>query len=142
MYAYIVRRLALIIPTMLGIMIINFVVIQAAPGGPVEQMIAEITGTAVKATARISGDARAGEVTSQNKTSLGARQSANIKYRGSQGLPPELIVQIEKQFGFDKPAYERFIYMMGNYIRFDFGDSFFRDKCGITNARLVRVGKR
>ena len=131
MYAYIVRRLLLIIPTLLGIMIINFAVIQAAPGGPVEQMIAEITGTAVAATARISGDAGAGEVTSQNQTSLGANQLANSKYRGAQGLPPELIAQIEKQFGFDKPVYERFIHMMGSYIRFDFGDSFFRDKAVI-----------
>lgn len=128
MYAYIVRRLALIIPTLLGIMIINFVVIQAAPGGPVEQMIAEITGTAVDATARISGDAGAGEVSGQGQTTLGIESTGSSKYRGAQGLPPELIAQIEKQFGFDKPAPERFLHMMGNYIRLDFGDSFFRDK--------------
>ncbi len=128
MYAYIVRRLALVIPTLLGIMIINFVVIQAAPGGPVEQMIAEITGTAVEATARISGDTGAGEVAMQSETTLGASQTGESKYRGAQGLPPELIAQIERQFGFDKPAHERFLHMMGNYIRFDFGDSFFRDK--------------
>jgi len=129
MYAYIVRRLALIIPTLLGIMIINFVVIQAAPGGPVEQMIAQITGSAVDATARVSGGSGDGETLSslsQPNGEIGT--SGSSKYRGAQGLPPEMIAQIEKQFGFDKPAHERFILMVGNYARFDFGQSFFRDK--------------
>ncbi len=127
MYAYIVRRLALIVPTLLGIMLINFAVIQAAPGGPVEQMIAQITGTAVDATARFSGDSGDAENALAGNQ---ANQSSglNSKYRGAQGLPPEMIAQIEKQFGFDKPAHERFLLMIGNYVRFDFGESFFRGK--------------
>ncbi len=128
MYAYIIRRLFLVIPTLFGIMVINFIVIQAAPGGPVEQMIAQITGTAVEATARLSGSMSGGETA--GTPSPGARKStfsANSKYRGAQGLPPDLIDQIEKQFGFDKPMHKRFWLMMGNYVRFDFGQSFFRD---------------
>ncbi len=131
MYAYIIRRLLLIVPTLFGIMIINFIVIQAAPGGPVEQMIGQITGTAVDATARISGSSSGDETTSSSTGSGNGNSSSGSsesKYRGAQGLPPEMIAQIEKQFGFDKPMHERFWIMMGNYIRFDFGQSFFRDK--------------
>ncbi|WP_135080990.1 microcin C ABC transporter permease YejB [Terasakiella sp. SH-1] len=120
MLAYIIRRLLLIVPTLLGIMVLNFVIIQAAPGGPVEQMLAKIQGEAVDATARVSGTGGS-EVQSSGS---GAQSS---KYRGAQGVPPELIEEIEQQFGFDKPAYERFFIMMGNYIRFDFGNSFYRD---------------
>ena len=124
MYAYILRRLALVPLTLLGIMLVNFVIIQAAPGGPVEQMIAQITGTAVDATARITGGA--------GETALITQQPGNAggspKYRGAQGLPPDLIADIERQFGFDRPAHERFLLMIGNYATFDFGDSFFRDK--------------
>jgi len=105
MLAYIFRRLLLIIPTLFGIMVLNFIIIQAAPGGPVEQMLAQIQGEAVDATARVSGT-NAGEV-------KGAGGSG--KYRGAQGLPPELIKEIEKQFGFDKPAHERFFQMLSNY---------------------------
>ena len=123
MLAYIFRRLLLIIPTLLGIMIINFIIVQAAPGGPVEQMIAQITGTAVQATARVSGGG-GGETAAKPK----ATTNGSSKYRGAQGLPPEMIKEIEKQFGFDKPAHERFIHMIGNYMVFDFGDSFFRDR--------------
>jgi len=130
MYAYIIRRLLLIIPTLLGIMIINFFVIQFVPGGPVEQMLAQITGEGVDATARVGG--QAGQETqnaSQSKTSAGkTADGATHRYRGSQGLPPELIEQIEKQFGLDKPLHERFIIMMGNYLRFDFGNSYFQDR--------------
>ncbi|MBT4889479.1 MAG: microcin C ABC transporter permease YejB [Rhodospirillales bacterium] len=128
MYAYIIRRLALVVPTLFGIMVINFLVIQAAPGGPVEQMIAQITHTGVEATARVSGSMDGGEIS--NLANPGANISAsssNSKYRGAQGLPPEMIAQIEKQFGFDKPIHERFWFMIGNYVRFDFGQSFFRD---------------
>lgn len=128
MYAYIVRRLMLIVPTLLGIMVINFAVIQAAPGGPVEQMIAQITGSAVDATARVSGGSGDGEALSSSQNSGEAGGSISGKYRGAQGLPPDMIAQIEKQFGFDKPAPERFLLMMGNYARFDFGQSFFRDR--------------
>jgi len=129
MYAYILRRLLLIIPTLLGIMIINFVIVQFVPGGPVEQAIAQLTGEAVEATARVGGEAGSEVTTGPDQT---GRQVAGggttSRYRGAQGLPPELIADIERQFGLDKPAHERFVHMMGNYIRFDFGDSFFQDR--------------
>ncbi len=121
MLAYIVRRLALIIPTLLGIMIINFVIIQAAPGGPVEQMIAQLKGRAVDATARISGESSEGGQTNNNSGDSSA-------YRGARGLDPDLIKDIEKQYGFDQPAHVRFVKMIKDYVRFDFGDSFFRDR--------------
>ena len=106
MYAYIVRRLALIIPTLLGIMIINFIVIQAAPGGPVEQMIAQVTGTAVEATARISGGNGDGEISSTVNQSNTSVSSSNSKYRGAQGLPPEMIKLANEKTQQIKSAYE------------------------------------
>jgi len=125
MFAYIVRRLLLIVPTLFAIMVINFAIIQIAPGGPVEQAIAELTGTAVGATARISG-ADAGEVGTAGQFDVTER-AATSKYRGARGLDPELIERLEKEYGFDKPPLERFLHMMGQYVRFDFGTSFFRD---------------
>ena len=123
MGAYILRRLLLMIPTMFGIMAVSFAIIQFAPGGPVEQMIAQLTGTNVDATTRIGGgssDFGAGNQQGGDGSSAG-------KYRGSQGLDPEFIKSLEKQFGFDKPWYTRFGNMMWSYLRFDFGDSYFRD---------------
>ncbi len=130
MLAYIARRLALILPTLLGIMVINFVVVQFAPGGPVEQVIAQVTGTAVDATARISGTAGGGEVSGGAPAPgvLGAAGDAGAKYRGAQGLDPAFIKKIEQQFGFDKPAHERFFLMLGNFARLDFGESYFRSR--------------
>jgi len=129
MYAYILRRLLLIIPTLLGIMIINFVIVQFVPGGPVEQAIAQLTGEAVEATARVGGEAGSEITTGPDQTGRQAVGGGTTsRYRGAQGLPPELIADIERQFGLDKPAHERFVHMMGNYIRFDFGDSFFQDR--------------
>lgn len=125
MTAYIIRRLLLIIPTLFGIILINFLVIQAAPGGPIEQLISRYTGTGVEATARIS---------SSNQTeTLGNRQSASdgglsSKYRGAQGLDPAFLRELEVMYGFDKPAHKRFLKMLGDYIRFDFGESFFRNQ--------------
>ncbi len=127
MLAYIGRRLLLVVPTLLGIMIINFVIVQAAPGGPVEQMLAQVKGTAVDATARISGDG-GDAVASSQESAQGNSQGPSSEYRGSRGLEPELIRDIEKLYGFDKPPFERFLKMMGDYVRFDFGDSFFRDQ--------------
>lgn len=121
MAAYILRRLLLIIPTLLGIMIINFIVIQFAPGGPVEQLIAEMSGNATDATAQFSGQAGDG-------TQSSSLQGGDSKYRGAQGLDPEIIADIEKQFGFDKPLHERFFTMLWDYARFDFGESYFRDQ--------------
>ncbi len=119
MLAYIARRLVLILPTLFGIMVVNFVIVQAAPGGPVELMIARIKGTAVEATARVGS---AGGETS------GQAGAVTAKYRGARGLDPELIRQLEKLYGFDKPAHVRFFQMMRRYAVFDFGQSFFRDR--------------
>jgi microcin C transport system permease protein len=114
MAAYILRRLLLIIPTLLGIIIINFVIIQAAPGGPVEQAIARIEGFK-GATSRIGGGA--------SEAASGSASS----YRGAQGLDPELVKEIEHMYGFDKSAPERLWIMIKNYAHLDFGNSFFRD---------------
>ncbi len=128
MLSYIIRRLFLIVPTLLGIMIVNFIVIQLAPGGPVERVLAEIQGTAVDATARITGN-EGSEVSSGQRQGQSVGDNAvTSKYRGAQGLDPAFIKQLEKQFGFDKPPHERFFAMIGNYLTFDFGKSFFRDK--------------
>ena len=129
MLAYIIRRLLLIIPTLFGIMVINFVVVQFAPGGPVEQIIANLTNPEVSATARFGGSDR-GEVDTGAARGFqsGSGSSGASKYRGAEGLDPEFILELEKQFGFDKPLSERFILMMGNYLRFDFGESYFRDQ--------------
>ncbi|WGD28361.1 microcin C ABC transporter permease YejB [Ancylobacter sp. WKF20] len=124
MLAYIVRRLALMVPTIIGIMLISFAVVQFAPGGPVERVIAEITGQGSSATARISGGGGDFGGMSQGAP---AGDPVSSKYRGAQGLDPAFIKELEKQFGFDKPAYERFGLMMWNYLRFDFGRSYFRD---------------
>lgn len=126
MLAYIVRRLVLLAPTLFGIMVINFLVVQAAPGGPVEQMIARLKGHGVEAAARVSG---AGDrETGRASPARGAGDAASSQYRGARGLPPEIIREIERQFGFDRPAHERFWKMMKSYALLDFGQSFFRDR--------------
>jgi hypothetical protein len=119
MIAYAIRRIALIIPTLFAIMVVNFVIVQAAPGGPVEQMISRLKGSDVSATERVSGG------TGEFKTQAGGNDT---RYRGARGLDPALIKELEKQYGFDKPPVERFWLMMRNYITFDFGNSFFRDR--------------
>lgn len=103
-------------------MAVNFAIIQFCPGGPVERLIAQIKGTAVEATARITKSS-SGEVSQPSSGS-----DYTLKYKGSQGLDPEIIKEIEELYGFDKPALQRFFIMMGNYLRFDFGTSFFRDE--------------
>jgi microcin C transport system permease protein len=125
MTAYIGRRLLLMIPTLFGIMLVSFVIVQFAPGGPVERVIAQVTGSDSGATSRISGSP-GGDIAAGNRSNLGA-EGANSRYRGAQGLDPEFIKSLERQFGFDKPAHERFFLMLSNYIRFDFGKSYFRD---------------
>src|ERR1700730_7029434 len=131
MTAYIIRRILFMVPTLFGIMLVSFAVVQFAPGGPVERVIAQLTG----ATSRISGSA-GGDFGARGQAQ-GASQldAATSKYRGAQGLDPEFIKKLEKQFGFDKPAYERFFIMLGNYLRFDFGQSYFRD---ISVLALIR----
>jgi microcin C transport system permease protein len=122
--AYVIRRLLLMVPTLLAIMVINFVVVQSAPGGPVEQLIAELQGHGVEATARITG--------SGTETAAGERRAAEHTgesgYRGARGLDPAFVAELERLYGFDKPAHERFLQMIGSYLRFDFGESFFRDR--------------
>ncbi len=125
MGAYILRRLLLMIPTLLGILFVSFVVIQFAPGGPVERVIAQLTGEDVSATARVSGGGS--DVIRPGGGPGGALDPVASKYRGAQGLDPEFIKELERQFGFDKPAHERFLLMVWNFVRFDFGKSYFRD---------------
>jgi microcin C transport system permease protein len=127
MGGYILKRLLLMIPTLFGIMLISFAIIQFAPGGPVERVLAQLQGTDVGATARIGGGSGGGEVGGGQAAGAGAAAEGGFKYRGAQGLDPEFIAKLEKQFGFDKPPLERFGLMMWNYIRFDFGESYFRD---------------
>ena len=121
MGAYILRRLLLMIPTMLGIMAISFAVVQFAPGGPVERVIAQLSGQGGDALDRLSGGG--GDMNQGNSFD----SPSGSKYRGAQGLDPEFIASLEKQFGFDKPPLERFGQMLWNYMRFDFGTSYFRD---------------
>ncbi len=124
MTAYIIRRILMMIPTLFGIMVLNFAIVQAAPGGPVEQMVAKLTSmTQGDAMSRISGGGSdfAGKVSTQGN-------AANSLYRGGRGLDPEIIAQITKMYGFDKPPLERFWLMIKSYARFDFGESFFRNE--------------
>lgn len=124
MGAYILRRLLLMVPTLLGIMLVNFVIIQAAPGGPIERIIADIQGRGVEAAARVTGTARSEMATSQGGQAAG---EGGI-YRGARGLDPEFIRELERMYGFDKPAHVRFLEMMQRYLTFDFGESYFRDR--------------
>jgi len=121
MAAYLLRRLLLVIPTLFGIIAINFVVVQFAPGGPVEQMMAELKGKGGGTVERVSGGA-------------GSEVATPGGYRGARGLDPVLVGEINKMFGFDKPAPERFLLMLRDYLTFNFGSSFFR---GETVVRLV-----
>lgn len=123
---YILKRLALIIPTLLGVMLVNFIFINMAPGGPVEQMIARIQGIDSGATARFTGGATGETGPSQSSQTNMTSSGGSSKYRGAQGLDPAFIAELERQFGFDKPMHERFVQMIGNYARFDFGQSYYR----------------
>ena len=122
MASYFLRRLILIIPTLFGIMLLNFIIIQFAPGGPVENTIARLQGIDVGATERVSGGNQDAIDTQNNLI------SSNNKYVGAQGLDPKIIEEIEKMYGFDKPAHIRFFIMIKNYLTFDFGNSFFQDR--------------
>jgi len=123
--AYILRRLLLIIPTLFGIMLINFVIVQFAPGGPVERVLAELQGLEASATSNFTGGGA--EVGGGAQQFTGSSEAINSKYRGAQGLDPEFIKELEAQFGFDQPAHERFFTMIGDYLSFDFGQSYYRD---------------
>src|SRR5262245_51000470 len=127
MAAYIARRILLMIPTMFGIRLVAFLVVQFAPGGPVERVLAQLSGQDTGATSRISGS-QSGDFSGRGQAQGGTQMDATTsKYRGAQGLDPEFIKQLERQFGFDRPAHERFFLMLWNYTRFDFGKSYFRD---------------
>jgi microcin C transport system permease protein len=118
MGSYILRRLLLIIPTLFGIMLVNFALTQFVPGGPVEQAIARIQG---------QGDVFGGFAGGNDDAGVSdLNTGADSQYAGARGLPPEFIKQLEKEFGFDKPPVERFFNMIKNYLRFDFGESYFR----------------
>lgn len=134
MGAYVLRRLLLMIPTLLGIMVLNFALVQFAPGGPVERVIAQLSGTEVGATARIGGGG--GDFGAAGAQAVAAGEGG--KYRGAQGLDPEFIAELERQFGFDKPAHERLVQMLWNYARFDFGESYYRD-IGVLDLILEKM---
>ncbi|MDP3406958.1 microcin C ABC transporter permease YejB [Bosea sp. (in: a-proteobacteria)] len=121
MLSYIARRLALMVPTLFGILLISFVIVQFAPGGPVERVISQLQNPNSGGAADRVGGGSGGDAGAQ------AAGDAGSAYRGAQGLDPAFIKELEKQFGFDKPAHERFLKMLGDYIRFDFGRSYFRD---------------
>src|ERR1700760_91182 len=125
MSAYITRRILLMLPTLLGILFVSFLVVQFAPGGPVDRVIAQLSGADTGGLSRVSGGG--GDFGARATVNAAAADAVNSKYRGAQGLDPAFIKSLEKQFGFDKPAPERFALMVWNYARFDFGRSYFRD---------------
>ena len=115
--SYVVRRLMLIVPTLFGVLLVNFAIIQAAPGGPVDQAISRLQGMDASATAGIGGGSVSNSINHGQQSSFDA----------SRGIDPELLAELNKQFGFDKPAHERFFTMLGDYLTFDFGESFYQD---------------
>src|ERR1700704_586396 len=118
MSSYIARRIFLMFPTLLGILFVSFVVVQFAPGGPVERVIAQLSGADTGGSSRISGSS-GGDFGSRGQ--VGASSDVvGSKYRGAQGLDPGFIKSLEKPVGFDKPAPERFALMLWNFSRFDF----------------------
>ena len=129
MIAYALRRIFLMVPTLFAIMVVNFVIVQAAPGGPVETMIAKLRGNSVSATARVG--AGTGEL-------KGVASGSEFRYRGARGLDPALIAELRKEYGFDKPPLARFLLMMRNYATFDLGNSFFQSRSviGLIKERL------
>src|SRR5215468_1643139 len=131
MTAYLIRRLLLMIPTLFGIMFVSFVIVQFAPGGPIERVIAVLSGADTGAGSRTGGSGS----DFGSRGQLGAGSDISSKYRGAQGLDPEFLKRLEVQFGFDKPAYQRFFIMLRDYALFDFGKSYFRD---VSVLQLIR----
>ncbi|MDN3566505.1 microcin C ABC transporter permease YejB [Paeniroseomonas aquatica] len=124
MGAYLLRRLLLVVPTLVGIILINFAVVQFAPGGPVDQMLAELKGDAGSSLGRISGEGQ-GETRGSPRNENSGNTTA---YRGARGLDPAIVAEIERTFGFDKPWQDRLATMLAGYARFDLGRSLFRDR--------------
>ncbi|WP_286745494.1 microcin C ABC transporter permease YejB [Aquabacterium sp. UBA2148] len=116
MWAYILKRILLMVPTLLGVLLVTFAIIQFVPGGPVEQVMSQLT----------------------SRTSGGERAGADSAYRGRQGVDPAQIEELKKLYGFDKPAHERFIKMVADYARFDLGQSFVhhKDVWGLIQEKL------
>ena len=117
MTRYITRRLLLIFPTLIGIITLNFFIVQLAPGGPVDQMIAQLTGQVAGATSRVAG-----------ATSAPQPIESTTQYAGAVGLDPKLIKAIEEQFGFDKPLHERYFRMLKDYLVFELGESYYQSR--------------
>ncbi|MDF2601536.1 MAG: inner rane transporter permease protein YejB, partial [Methylobacterium brachiatum] len=130
MLGYILRRIGLMIPTLFGIMLITFTIVQFAPGGPVERVLSQMKGQGDGTLSRVTGGG--GDLGGGRAAGGG---EGNSRYRGAQGLSPDFIAKLEKQFGFDKPAPERFAKMLWDYVRFDFGRSYFRD---VTVIQLIK----
>ena len=122
MLAYVIRRLLLLIPTLFAIMLINFLIVQAAPGGPIDVVVAQMRGLNIDATARISGSGQGDSVANEGGQGAGGGERS----RGARGLDPAILAELEKQFGFDRPLGERFVLMMTRYLTFDFGRSYFK----------------
>ena len=116
MLFYVLKRLLLIVPTLFGIISINFLIVHLAPGGPVDQMIAQISGQALSATSRIAG------------TAVETAPIDSTTYPGAEGIDPQMIAALEKQFGFDKPLHERYFKLLWDYLRFDLGESYYQDR--------------
>ncbi|TXM74084.1 MULTISPECIES: microcin C ABC transporter permease YejB [unclassified Methylobacterium] len=131
MLGYVLRRIGLMIPTLFGIMLITFTIVQFAPGGPVERVLAQMQGQGDGTLSRVTGGT--GDLGGASRPASGGEASS--RYRGAQGLSPDFIAKLEKQFGFDKPAPERFAKMLWDYVRFDFGRSYFRD---VTVIELIK----
>lgn len=130
MGAYILRRILLIFPTLIGILTVTFIIVQFTPGGPVENIIAQLQGTGGNALGGLAG--AGGDIGGASDITAFADSSSAGKYRGAQGLDPEFIAELNRQFGFDKPALTRYLQMLWNYMRFDFGDSYFKGRPVLT----------
>jgi microcin C transport system permease protein len=120
MGSYILKRLLLMIPTILGVLLLTFCIVQFVPGGPIETILAQLDNPNESGSRLDAGSENIGS------------EGASTKYRGAEGLDPEFIKKLEKQFGFDKPPAERFLTMVWNYLRFDFGDSYFSGRSVIS----------
>jgi microcin C transport system permease protein len=121
---YILNRIALMIPTVFGIMLVTFTIVQFAPGGPIERILARLSGADSSLASRIGGSG--GDLAGSGQSQFSG-SGGTSRYRGAQGIDPALLKQLERQFDLDKPAPERFVKMVWNYVRFDFGKSFYRD---------------
>ena len=122
MAAYLLRRILLVVPTLLGIMVLNFIIVQFAPGGPIEQIAAEMMGATASTTDTISGGGDDGMAANASDP------AASGAFSGAAGLDPALVAELEAQYGFDKPFAERFVLMIWQYVQLDFGMSYYQDR--------------